>query len=270
MRTSNALRFGAAVVIGALMAGSPAAGFDGKSKAPSDLSPVEAFRKGARDFYAGNKEAAVDSLSFAAAKGHPLAQWKLGRMYAEGDGVAEDDLKAFEYFRSVANAYADESPTSPSAPFVASAFVALGSYYLNGIKDTAVEPNARRAKEIFTYAASYFGDANAQFELAQLYLDGRGGTRDVRQAARWLQLAAKKGHYRAQAQLGKLLVDGVDIPQRTTAGLAWLIVARDKAVLPNDQWILDNQEQAFALATETQRRKAVRRAEHWLEKHGAQ
>lgn len=249
------------------MAGTPAIGFDGKSKAPADLSPVEAFRKGAREFYAGNKKEAVDSLSFAADKGHPLAQWKLGRMYAEGDGVAVDDLKAFEYFHSVANAYADAAPGSPSAPFVANAFVALGSYYLSGIKDSTVEPNARRARELFAYAASYFGDANAQYSLARMYLSGDGGRRDVRQAARWLQLAARKNHYHAQAVLGKLLVDGEDVPQKTTAGLAWLIVARNKAELPRDQWILDDQEQAFAMATETQRRKAVDRAESWIEEH---
>ena len=269
MRISNASRFVAAFSFLVLVAGGPAAGFDGANSAPADQSPVEAFRKGARAYYAGDKDAAVDALSFAASKGHPLAQWKLGRMYAEGDGVAEDDLKAFEYFRSVANAYADESPNSPEAPFVASAFVALGSYYLNGIKDTAVEPNARRAKQIFAYAASYFGDANAQFRLARMYLAGEGGGRDPRQAARWLQLAAKKGHYHAQAMLGKLLVEGEGVPQRTTAGLAWLTVARHRAVLPEDQWILDQQERAFSGATETQRRKAMQKAERWVEKYAS-
>ncbi|MBB4302180.1 hypothetical protein GGD81_001207 [Rhodobium orientis] len=270
MRTSSASRLPAAVAAGAvaaslLTAAVPALAFDGTTAvAPSDRSPVEAFRTGARAYYAGDKDAAVDALSFAADKGHPLAQWKLGRMYAAGDGVAEDDMKAFEYFRSIANAHADEAPSSPDAPFVANAFVELGSYYLSGIKDSAIEPNARRAREIFSYAASYFGDANAQFQLARMYLDGSGGKRDGRQAARWLQLAAKKGHYQAQALLGKLLVDGEVVPQRPTAGLTWLTIARHQAVLPKDQWILDSQEAAFAAATETQRRKASSRAESWI------
>jgi len=270
MPISSASRFGRVFIISVAMAASPAVAFDGQTSAPTDRSPVEAFQKGARAYYAGDKGTAVDALSFAASKGHPVAQWKLGRMYAEGDGVAEDDFKAFEYFRSVANAYADEAPSSPEAPFVASAFVALGSYYLTGIQNTAITPNERRAREIYTYAASYFGDATAQYHLAQMYLDGRGGKRDPRQAARWLQLAANKGHHESQALLGKILVDGDVVPQRTIAGLTWLIIARNHADLPNDQWIIDSQEQAFAIASEAQRRKAVKKAEVWLEAHGDQ
>ena len=36
----------------------------------------------------------LNSLQYAAEGGHPVAQWKLGRMYAIGDGVAQDDLRA--------------------------------------------------------------------------------------------------------------------------------------------------------------------------------
>jgi hypothetical protein len=74
-------------------------------------------------------------------------------MYADGDGVKRDDLRAFEYFRGIADAYADEAPDTPQGRFVASAFVALGNYYLDGIPDTAIKPDAR---ELFAYAASYF------------------------------------------------------------------------------------------------------------------
>src|SRR5215208_748550 len=38
----------------------------------------------------------LNSLQYAAEGGHPVAQWKLGRMYADGDGVIQDDLRAFE------------------------------------------------------------------------------------------------------------------------------------------------------------------------------
>ena len=80
------------------------------------------------------------------ARGITLALWKLGRMYADGDGVAHDDLKAFEYFSRLADQHADESPDSPNAAVVSSAFVALGGYFLDGIKDTYVmaNPDARR------------------------------------------------------------------------------------------------------------------------------
>jgi len=40
-------------------------------------------------------ESAASSLSAlqnAAEGGHPVAQWKLGRMYADGDGVVQENL----------------------------------------------------------------------------------------------------------------------------------------------------------------------------------
>ena len=100
----------------------------------------------------------------------PVAQWKLGRMYADGDGVTQDDLRAFEYFSRIANAHAEDSPSAPQATIVANAFVALGRYYLNGIPNSKIKADPDRAREMFSYAASYFGNADAQYDLARLYL----------------------------------------------------------------------------------------------------
>ena len=193
------------------------------------LTAMEAFRSGAQWLKAGEKAKAVHSLEYAAEKGHALAQWKLGRMYAEGDGVAQDDLKAFEYFRRIADSHADDNPETPQARFVANAFVALGHYYLDGIPKTAVKRDPDRAREMFGYAASYFGDPEAQYYLARLYLDGVGAPRDPRQAARWFGLSAHKGQYQAQAMLGAMLFDGEHVPRQAARGLMWLTLAKDSA-----------------------------------------
>src|SRR5258708_1718740 len=169
----------------------PAWALDG-TRSPSEpvvLTPVEAFRSGARALKVGEKDKAVTSLQYAAEKGHALAQWKLGRMYAEGDGVPRDDLRAFGYFSRIADGHADEPPDMPQARFVANAFVQLGNYYLEGIPNSDVRADPDRAREMYSYAASYFGDADAQYSLARLYLDGNGVSRDTRQALRWLGLA---------------------------------------------------------------------------------
>src|SRR5215210_7986478 len=88
-------------------------------------SAREALRNGMRDYNAGDKRGAAQALEYAAGQGHSLALWKLGRMYADGDGVQHDDLRAFEYFSRLADQHADESPDSPNAAVVSSAFVAL-------------------------------------------------------------------------------------------------------------------------------------------------
>ena len=237
--------------------------------AAASRSPTDIFRDGTRLFYEGDKKAAIEQLSRAADSGHPIAQWKLGRIYQTGDGVPPNDFKAFEYYNQVANSHADDAPGSPEAAFVASAFVALGSYYLNGIKDTAVKPNVDKARDIFTYAASYFGDPDAQYNLGRLYLES-AAERDPKQAARWLGLAAKKGHSGAQALLGQLLFVGDDdVPRSAVQGLMWLTVARQAAQGRGEEWIREAQEQAFSVASEQERRKAVTLARNWIAKNGA-
>ena len=65
-----------------------------------------------QEYNAGDKAGAVKALEYAAQQGHTLARWKLGRMYADGDGVPQDDLKAFEHFSRIADESPDESPNS--------------------------------------------------------------------------------------------------------------------------------------------------------------
>jgi TPR repeat protein len=232
-------------------------------------TPNDAFRMGYSAYQAGDKTTAVEALQFAANKGHPMAQWKLGRMYASGDGIERDPLKAFELFSEVANAYADENPRAPSAPFVADAFVALGTYYRDGIPGSNVKPDFRRARQMFTYAASYFGDADAQLNLAHMYNEGEGGDRDPRQAVRWAKLAADKGNIAAQAMLGNLLFQGDGVQRQPVIGLMFLTVASERAG-QDEQWIRDMQEEAFSLASETERRTATALAAEWMAKNAVE
>ena len=165
MRTAESLL--RALLISGLLAAAPAHALDGSktdaSVGPPPMTPMEAFRSGANWLKASETVKAVNSLEYAAEKGHAIAQWKLGRMYAEGDGVTQNDLKAFEYFRRIADSHADDNPDTPQARFVANAFVALGHYYLDGIPKTDIKRDPQRAREMFAYAASYFRDPDAQY-----------------------------------------------------------------------------------------------------------
>lgn len=227
------------------------------------LTPVEAFRTGTQALLAGDTKAGLSSLEYAAASGHPIAKWKLGRMYADGDGVKQDDLRAFELFREIADAHADESPGTPRARFVANAFVALGVYHLDGIPNSVVKPDPDRAREMLTYAASYFGDPDAQYHLGRMYLEGLGGVKDVKQAVRWLQLAANKGQYQAQAVLGAMLFKGEAVPRQGARGLMWLTLARD-AANQQENWISDLQATAFTQASDEERAGALAQIERWV------
>jgi uncharacterized protein len=213
-------------------------------------------------------ESAASSLSAlqnAAEDGDPIAQWKLGRMYADGDGVVQDDLRAFEYFSRIANAHAEDSPSAPQAAIVANAFVALGRYYLSGIPNSKITADPERAREMFSYAASYFGNADAQYDLARLYLKNAGTSRDdFRYGARWLGLAAQKGQHQAQALLGQMLFNGDQLPRQAARGLMWLTLARDSATA-DEIWIRDSYNKAIARASDDDRAMALQMLEHWVQ-----
>jgi len=240
--------------------------FDGQPTSTSpidalDLSPTEALRTGARQYYSGDKAAALNSLRYAAENGQPMAAWKLGEMYATGDGVQEDDLKAFEYYSQIVREHGEDRPDAPDAPFVSSAFVALGTYYLNGI-DGTVPRNEARARQIFTHAASYFGDAEAQYELGRMYQESNS-----RMAVRWYNLAALKGHVGAQARLGETLYSLGNSEKKKARGLMWMTVAREQAAGSDAVWINDMHEQYFAVSPENVRQMARSLADGWLEQN---
>ncbi|MCE1236574.1 MAG: sel1 repeat family protein [Hyphomicrobiales bacterium] len=235
------------------------------------LSAEDEFRSGTRLYYAGDRKAALEQLRRAAEHGHPIAQWKLGKMYETGDGVPVNDAKAVAFYREVIDNHADDARGTPQAAFVASAFVALGSYYLKGVENAAIRPNVDRARELYTYAASIFGDTEAQYRLGRLYLEASGDERDPRQAARWLTVAAKKGHCGAQAMLGQLLFTGDEgFSRRPVQGLMWLTIARANATgATADDWIREVQEQVFSVASEPERRRGVADAQDWIAKAGS-
>jgi uncharacterized protein len=275
MRTFEAMVRGVLIGAGLLAAllATPAMALDGSKSddamaAAPPATAMEAFRSGAHWLKSGEKAKAIHSLEYAAEKGHALAQWKLGRMYAEGDGVTQDDLKAFEYFRRIADSHAEDNPDTPQARFVANAFVALGHYYLDGIPKTAVKRDPDRAREMFGYAASYFRDSEAQYYLARLYLDGNGAPRDPRQAARWFGLSAQKGLCQSQAMLGAMLFAGDHVPRQAARGLMWLTLAKDNAkdsAVADQAWIARLYDSAFQQATEDERALALVYLKRWLE-----
>ena len=263
-----------AMAVAAGLTAATALAFDGsksgdKVSAAPTVTPMEAFRSGAHFLKSGEKAKAVNSLEYAAEKGHALAQWKLGRMYAEGDGVTQDDLKAFEYFRRIADGHADDNPNTPQSRFVANAFVSLGHYYLEGIPNTQVKRDPVRAREMFGYAASYFRDPDAQYYLGRLYLDGVGASQDPRTAARWFVLSAQKGQCRAQAMLGAMLFQGDHVPRQAARGLMWLTLAKDNvkdASVADQAWINRLYDSAFSQASEDERALALVYLKRWLER----
>lgn len=221
------------MVAAALGAGSALA-FD-VNNLSADTPPGEAFTYGLSQYKSGDKLTAVEALSFAAGKGIAGAQWKLANMYAEGDGVDRNEIKAFELFSEVvSNADEEDMTGERSAPYISNAFVRLGTYYRQGIPNSKVKPDLWRARQLFYNAASIFGNADAQLNLARMSYEGEGGERDLLQAAKWANLAAAKGNPAARElaiqvslDLARAHLEGRGVGRSTREAARWARQAAD-------------------------------------------
>ncbi|MEO1381425.1 MAG: tetratricopeptide repeat protein [Pseudomonadota bacterium] len=221
-------------------------------------SVILSFRLGLQAYKKGQKDEAFEAYRAAADQGHSGARWKLAHMYAEGDGTPEDDYRAFQLFEEIVQEGA--TPGSREQAFIANALVSLAGYFQAGIPGTPVEPDPMRARDLYWLAATNFGEPHAQFEIGLYHLGDGSNRNGQRQAARWFNQAAQKGHAGAKAMLGKLYFQS----GRTVAGLALLTEALEIAAGSDRMWIRGLQEGAFAVSSEGERRKAVSMVESRL------
>jgi hypothetical protein len=213
----------------------------------------------------GDTEGAVKVLENAFRSGDVRAGWRLARDYADGkNGVAKDQVRAFEIFKAIIESQRGAVPTGPSAGFVADALVTMGLYYLTGIPNSAIKADPVRAFDKFNDAAINFADADGQYHLARAYLDGQGVPKNPALASKWFYEAAKKGQSEAQAEFGRLLVQGVGqvIPRDIPQGLMWLKIAVETAP-QGVPWMQALYDSAWKQATEDERSAALVYFEKW-------
>ena len=257
------------------VAGAPAYALDekhivtpvaGAASAPAFQNPQEALSKYLEGYRAGDTRSSLDALQYAAEGGEALARWKLGSMYATGDGVPHDDKKAYDYFMRIVEDYDDAAANPRQRGVIASAFVAVGAYSLTGISNSRVTRDPQRAREMFSVAATEFADPHAQYNLGRMFLDGDGVKKDPRRGARWLKLAADKQHMESQAVLGHLFFNGAEGVNRQRAmGLMYLTLAREAVVdHKKDRWIVDLHDNAVGAASDADRQAGLLYLEQYL------
>ena len=229
----------------------PAWAFDINSGVSKESGPFDLFKFGFKAYKNGQKQEAVEAYRYAAEKGHTGSRWALANMYAFGDGVAQNDFEAFKIYSEIANEGIE--PGSRDTGFFVNALMALANYYRNGIPGSPIKIDLSQSRQLYFQAASTFGVAEAQYQLARMILDGQGGKANVLQAKKWLNQASKGGHPAAMAIFGNILFE----EGQTARGLAFMTAALDRCAPKDCPWMQDLQEQAFAVASEDDRRSAV-------------
>jgi uncharacterized protein len=204
------------------------AGTSGKG----DIKPAtsaEVYNAAVRETQAGHHEKALQLYEKAADANLLAAQIQTARIYAAGRIVARDDVRAFNYYRRAAEPNEDMDRTSPWAPVVGEAYLALSKYYRSGLPEAGVAPDKERANQLLALAAARFQSPAAQYELGMVYLAADGVERNPKLAEMWLRNAAQKRYPLAQAELGAILWRGELVKQQRERGLAMLALALDNA-----------------------------------------
>ena len=65
------------------------------------------------------------------------------------------------------------------------------------------------------------GDADAQYNLGQMYYNGPGVQQDYKEAVKWYRLSAEQGHAKAQLNLGVMYGGGLGVPQDYKEAVKW-------------------------------------------------
>lgn len=159
--------------------------------------------------------------------GNPNAQSKIGAMYAEGKGVERDYPQAAHWLREAAN---QDVPAAQST---------LGLLLESG---AGVAEDDKQAAEYF-YKAGLHDNKFAQVELGKMYCSAQFLNPDFSVSGNWLIKAAREGNVDAQLFLGEHFLeyrDRVDWLRKAAAqgdGRAMVLLGTEYAE-PKDEQIL--------------------------------
>lgn len=140
---------------------------------------------------------AADWLRKASVQGDPKAMVLLGLLCSGGKGVPLDTIEALKWYTLAAERSDPEGKQGASAlaQILTPDQVREGRRRASQSDEELFPAKERRAKA---------GDARAQFEVGLAYARGFGIPQDLKQAFRWLSLAATKGLPEAQNSLAKI------------------------------------------------------------------
>ena len=146
------------------------------------------YKAGLEAYERGDYATALREWRPLAEQGDASAQYNLGLLYTNGQGVPQDDVQARRWFEKAA------------VQGGAQVQVTLGNFYIRG---QGGPQDYLKALVLFRLAADQ-GDALAQMKLGVMYEDGKGVPQDFVQAYKWYYLASASGD-KVSTQLRKYL-----------------------------------------------------------------
>jgi uncharacterized protein len=151
----------------------------------------------------------VAALKAKAEQGDVESQSRLGKAFADGDGVKRDFKQAARWYGLAASNGNAEAAAM------------MGELCQAG---QGVPLDLTNAVRWFSKAANQ-GSTAAQFDLGFMYEQGRGVPHDEKLAAQWYRLASEGGDITAQFDYGQRCVLGLGVAKDPVEGLKWLLLS---------------------------------------------
>ena len=194
------------------------------------------------EYNTGRYETAFEHFSEYAKMGNATAQYYLGEMYYNGEGVSKDYTKAVEWYRKsaeqgnaaaqcclgfmytysnkgVSNDYTKAAEWFRKSAEQGNAFgqIWLGDAYRDG---RGVSKDRVKATEWYRKSAEQ-GNAEAQYKLGYSYEHGLGVSEDYAKAVEWYRKAAEQGYHHAQYELGYMYHNGIGVSKDYAKAAEW-------------------------------------------------
>jgi TPR repeat protein len=217
----------------------------------------------------GDYARARDHLEKASNSGNLIATWYLGDMYRTGKGVAPDIGKSFGYYRQVALAYDSEQPNRKLMRITVDALVRVADIYRDGAPNYGIHKDPVRAYNLYSTAAGH-GHPAAIYAIGVMYLNGQGVKKMPDQGIRWLMRAARKRYAPAEALLGDLHYDGIQVKQDKAKAVMWYTLARQTARPDSFPQIISRFDTLLDEVSEEERSSGQALAVQWSEQYPAE
>lgn len=182
--------------------------FGSKTPAQRAADTESNLKKGFQYGLVKNYEKSLKSYTLAAEQGHATAQYFVGKMHYEGEGVTQDYSEALKWYKLAADHGQADAQFN------------IGFMYEMG---EGVAPNNPEALRWYQLAATN-GNASAQYFIGHRYYEGEGVIQDYAEALKWLKLAAPH-EMPAQYDIGLMYSKGDGVEQDYVRAYMWLTFA---------------------------------------------
>lgn len=163
----------------------------------------------------------ITTLSARAQQGDADAQYDLGGLYEQGEGVPHNTIEAARWYRRAAEQGH------------------VGAQFLMAILNERGDLGSQDVVEAghWYHKAAAQGHRGAQFLLGDMYASGHGVPQHDGEAVRWYRQAAEQGHALAQFHLGLMYFSGRSVPQDDSEAVYWCRRAAEQGLGVAQAWM---------------------------------